>query len=199
MVQHVLYISPVTIRDDVVQATLRVIAADGFRAVTVRRVAAEVGRSTTAVTHYFTDRDALLREAVAGALAERRESADAAVRAADDPAWAFLEWSIDADPVGVWPAVVAASAAGIEPEIVDEARRFDQWWIERLGRLLEGRCAEGVDPGSAAEAIGVAVDGLVLGLGIHDAPTAERRRLLHLLVDPLVPPRRTTASHARNR
>lgn len=177
-----------SISREVVAATLRVVAADGFRAVTIRRVAAEVGRSTTAITHYFADRDALLREAVGGSLAERRAAAELAIRGAEDPVWAFLEWSIDADPGGVWAAVVAASAAGIEPEIVDEAQRFDRWWIERLGLLLEGRCARGLDPASVADAIGVAVDGFVLGFGQAVADTVERRRLLHLLVDPLVPP-----------
>lgn len=176
-----------SIKDDVVHATLRVIATDGFRAVTIRRVAAEVERSTTAVTHYFADRDTLLRETVRGALNERRASADSVIHGAEDPAWAFLEWSITADPDGVWPAVVAASAAGIEPEIVEEARRFDDWWINRLSQLLEGRCARGVDPGLLAEAIGIAIDGFVLGLGISGSTARDRQRLLHILVDPLLP------------
>jgi len=188
-----------SIRDDVVQATLRVIAAEGFRAVTIRRVAAEVGRSTTAVTHYFTDRDALLREAVSGALDDRRAMAESVIRQADDPVWSFLEWSIDADPMGVWAAVIAASVAGIEPEIVDEARRFDAWWTARLAQLLDGRCAPGVDPVRAADAIGVAVDGFVLGLGIAVADTVDRRQLLHLLVDPLVRPIRTSPSRSGGR
>ncbi len=194
-----LYTRQMGIKDDVVEATLRVIAAEGFRAVTIRRVAAEVGRSTTAITHYFADRDALLRKAVSGALEERRVMAESVIRQADDPVWAFLEWSIDADPVGVWAAVIAASVAGIEPEIVDEARRFDAWWTTRLAQLLDGRCARGVDPALAADAIGVAVDGFVLGLGVADVNTVDRRRLLHLLVDPLVHPMGTSPSRSGGR
>ena len=186
VVQHMLYSCQMSIRDDVVRATLRVIATDGFKAVTIRRVAAEVNRSTTAVTHYFTDRDALLRETVRDALTERRSAADGIINDSEDQVWAFLEWSIDADHDGVWSAVVAASAAGIEPEIVEEARRFDEWWTDRLCRLLEGRCAENIDPRLLAEAIGVAVDGFVLGLGISDTNTSERHRLLHILVNPLL-------------
>jgi len=182
-----LYACQVSIKDDVVHATLRVIATDGFKAVTIRRVAAEVKRSTTAITHYFADRDSLLRETVRGALNERRASADAVIHGAEDPAWAFLEWSVTADSFGVWPAVVAASAAGIEPEIVEEALRFDDWWINRLGQLLEGRCARGVDPRLLAEAIGIAIDGFVLGLGISGSTAKERQQLLHILVDPLLP------------
>ena len=53
-----------SVRDEVKEATIRVIATEGVPAVTIRRVAREVGRSTSAITHYFADRDELLREAV---------------------------------------------------------------------------------------------------------------------------------------
>ena len=43
-----------SVRDEVKEATIRVIAAEGVPAVTIRRVAREVGRSTSAITHYFS-------------------------------------------------------------------------------------------------------------------------------------------------
>lgn len=183
-----------SIKNDVVHATLHVIATDGFRAVTIRRVAAEVNRSTTVITHYFPNRDSLLREVVSAALDERRTSAESVIRKATDPAWAFLEWSIEADPDGVWPAVVAASAAGIEPEITEEARRFDEWWTLRLSQLLKGRPIRGADPSELANAIGVAVDGFIVGLSISGSTARDRRHLLHTLVDHLVPPNSSNSS-----
>ncbi len=183
-----LYSCPVGVRNEVIEATLRVIAADGFRAVTIRRIAKEVGRSTSAITHYFADRDELLRETVQAALTDRRACADSVSKVAEDPVWAFLEWSIDADPVGVWAAVMAASAAGIEPEIVEQARAFDEWWGTHLARLLEGRCPDGIDPMDVVQAIGIAVDGLLVGIDASRADVPHRHRLLHLLVDPLVRP-----------
>lgn len=176
-----------------VAATLRVIAKDGFKAVTIRKVAAELNKSTTVVTHYFADRDALLRETVSEALILTRASADTAITNAEDRVWAFLEWSIDADPNRVWPAVIAASAAGIEPQITEEARSFDDWWVNRLSQLLEERLQEGSDFNSLAKAIGIAVDGLVLGQSIARASTREKNRLLHLLVDPLIPMKSSTS------
>ena len=175
-------------KDEVIGATLRVIATHGFQAVTIRHVATEVNRSTTVVTHYFANRNALLREVVGSAIKERREAVESVINDASDPTWAFLEWSIDADVDGVWPAVVAASAAGIESEVVGAARQFDQWWTDRLTQLLRERQGNYEDPAVLADAIGVVIDGFVVGLGISKSSNEERLHLLHILLDPLVPP-----------
>ena len=100
-----------SVRDEVKEATIRVIAAEGVPAVTIRRVALEVGRSTSAITHYFSDRDQLLREAVTETLTEMQEQIEATLLTADDPLMTFLEWSIEADPHGVWAAIVHSSVA----------------------------------------------------------------------------------------
>lgn len=175
-----------SVRDEVKEATIRVIATEGVPAVTIRRVAREVGRSTSAITHYFSDRDQLLREAVTETLTEMQEQIEATLLTAEDPLMTFLEWSIEADPQGVWAAIVAASRVGIEPEITERAWAFDQWWCERLENLLEGRCADGVDPQEAADAIGVVVEGLVLSVEASSQDSARRQRLLRLLVEPLL-------------
>ena len=51
-------------RTQVAAAARAVIARDGLEGASVRRVAAEAGSSTTVVTHYFADKDALLLAAV---------------------------------------------------------------------------------------------------------------------------------------
>ncbi len=171
------------VRDAVKDATLRVIASEGVRAVTIRRVAAELGRSTTVVTHYFEDRSQLLREAVGEALAEQQAQIESRLASAEDPLWVFLDWSSEADPEGVWPAVVTAARAGIEPEVTECARAFEQWWGEQLLKLVAGRCAEGYDSWEVVAAVGVVVDGLMLGLDAASVDLALRRRLLRLLVE----------------
>ena len=175
-----------SVRDEVKEATIRVIATEGVPAVTIRRVAREVGRSTSAITHYFADRDELLREAVSETLAEMQEEIEAMLLTAEDPLVTFLEMSIDADPHGVWGAIVAASRVGIEREITDRAWEFDQWWSDRLVNLLEGRCAKGIDVQEAADAIGVVVEGLILSVEASSQNWAQRQRLLRLLVGPLL-------------
>ena len=175
-----------SVRDEVKEATIRVIATEGVPAVTIRRVAREVGRSTSAITHYFADRDELLREAVSESLTQMQEQIESVLLTADDPLATFLEWSIEADPDGVWWAIVAAYRVGIEPEITERAAEFDRWWSERLAQLLEGRCAPGIDPQLVAEAIGVVTEGMILSVDASSLDKAHRQRLLHLLVGPLL-------------
>ena len=62
-------VDPVERRARVAAAARAVIARDGLDATSVRRVAAEAGSSTTVVTHYFADKQALLLAAVQDAYA----------------------------------------------------------------------------------------------------------------------------------
>ncbi|MBV1687172.1 TetR family transcriptional regulator C-terminal domain-containing protein [Novosphingobium sp. G106] len=47
-------------RADIATITIDIIASDGLEAATFRRIAAEAGFSTTAITHYFADKQELL-------------------------------------------------------------------------------------------------------------------------------------------
>lgn len=47
-------------RRDIAEITIDLVAREGVRAATIRRIAAEAGCSTTAVTHYFADKEELL-------------------------------------------------------------------------------------------------------------------------------------------
>ena len=62
-------VDPVERRAAVAAAARAVIAREGLDGTTVRRVAAEAGSSTTVVTHYFADKEALLLAAVQDAYA----------------------------------------------------------------------------------------------------------------------------------
>ena len=62
-------VDPVERRSRVAAAARAVIARDGLDAASVRRVAAEAGSSTTVVTHYFPDKQALLMAAIQDAYA----------------------------------------------------------------------------------------------------------------------------------
>lgn len=177
-----------SVRDEVKVATLRVIATEGVQAVTIRRVAREVGRSTTAITHYFADRDQLLGEAVSESFAELQAQLESKLAESDDPVWAFLDWSIEADPGGVWIALVAATAAGIEPVVSEHVRVFEQWWDDRLIQLIADQSAPDPRFREVADAIGVVVDGMLLARDVPCSDASYRRRLLRMLVGPLLVP-----------
>lgn len=167
-------------------ATLRVIARHGVDGVTIRRVAAELGTSTTSITHYVPTREALLEQSIGRAMDARRRQVDELVAGADDPLWTAILWSVDADPDGLWPALVAARAAGVEPVVTRLVREFDEWWIRLITRLAGRRAAPGASPAEVADAIGVVVDGLLLGFGEGSWSREHRHHLARMLVRPLL-------------
>lgn len=57
-------VDPAEKRKELITASWNVIADKGFRAVTMRNVAAAAGCTTGALTHYFSDRHALLVDAL---------------------------------------------------------------------------------------------------------------------------------------
>ncbi len=167
-------------------ATVRVIVDHGVAGVTIRRVAADLGRSTTAVTHYVADRDELLVRAVGGVLAERRHHAERLVAEVDDALWALIEWSVQAGRDPVWPALVAAAAADVEPVVTVLVESFEGWWTDLVADLVSDRVAVGLAVPEVAAAIGVVVDGLILASDAEGRTDAERRRLARLLIEPLL-------------
>ena len=167
-------------------ATLRVIAREGVGRVTIRGVAAELGTSTTAVTHYVATRDALLEQSIGQALEARKEELRQLVADAEDPLWAAILWSVDADPDGLWPALVAARAAGIEPVVTKLVDEFDEWWTRLITDFARGRAAPGLSPSEVADAVGIVVDGLLLGAGAGSGPSGHRHHLTRVLVRPLL-------------
>lgn len=167
-------------------ATVRVIVDHGVAGVTIRRVAADLGRSTTAVTHYVADRDELLVRAVGGVLSERRVHSERLVAEADDALWALIEWSVQSGRDPVWPALVAAAAADVEPVVTVLVESFETWWTDLVADLVSDRVAVGRGVPEVAAAIGVVVDGLILASDASRRSDAERRQLARLLIEPLL-------------
>ena len=167
-------------------ATLEVIREHGVTGVTIRRVASYVGGSTAVVTHYVATRDDLLAMAVGGALDERRATAARLMADADDPLWALIEWSVSDDADLVWPTLVAAAAADIDPVVTELVTSFERWWADLVVDLVVGRVIGGVTNEEAVDAIGVVVDGLILGVDAADSTIDERLRVARVLIEPLL-------------
>jgi AcrR family transcriptional regulator len=86
-------------RREIVDATVRVLAARGVRGLTFRAVAEEMGGSSTLVTHYFPTRQALL-DALAESVAWLPEEVFVLESGTDDPRRRlriFLQWWLPRD------------------------------------------------------------------------------------------------------
>lgn len=146
-------------RTAIAGAALRVVHQEGFAAVTIRRVAAVLGASTTVVTHYVGSRDDLVRLAVGSLLERRQVEAEAAVAAAPEGRRVrrLLRWAALDVPTGdqqVWLDLVAGSRA--DPVLRTLLDGFNAWWDD----LVAADLGADADP-AVHDAVGVIADGLV--------------------------------------
>lgn len=183
-------------RDELCDAVVRIAGDDGFRAVTIRRVAAAANASTSVVTHYFASRDDLVRSTVRRAV-EQRRAALVPVLQGLEPAEglrALAEWSIlrtDERLQRCWLAIVLG--ARTDAVLRDELDAFNRWWAGVLRDLTERLDPPHPDPPRFADLFDVVVDGMVLaGFDGGEGWSNDRRsRTLGALLDSI-----GLASHA---
>ena len=174
--------------EQVIEATLRVIEVGGVKEVTVRKVAEELGRSTTVITHYFPTREDLLDAALKQSFAQSKGQAMISIRDSQDGLWAFLNWSVNAEHRRVWLQLVAAYLAGLDPHVSKQIDEFIDWWDDQLLQLLKGRVASGRNTQELCDIIGVVVEGILLSSDRELASGMNSEALLRATISPLLKP-----------
>jgi AcrR family transcriptional regulator len=151
-------------RDLVTEVAAELIAQSGVEALTVRRVAAAAGFSTTVVSHYFDDKRDLLRSTFRAAA---RRSSDRFETAARDPGRTVTSCleallPLDAASRRDWQLFLAFWAmAASDAELHAEHRRRLRSARARVHRVLNEDHAEpGRDLRPAASALLTAVHGI---------------------------------------
>lgn len=170
-------------RDDLADATWRVIMRDGITGVSIRTVAAEAGLSTGSLRHVFPSKVDLLVYAmqlvnirvtarVTAIMAEADAGDRGRVRAA------LLEF-LPLDPgrraemevnVALFAEAHVEAIREVRDESAEKLRRACRHFLQRLG--AKGPEGELDDPAAALHAL---VDGLALHLLIDDSPSARNR------------------------
>lgn len=168
-------VDPAERRARVAAAARTVIARDGLDATSVRRVAAEAGSSTTVVTHYFDDKQALLRAAVEDAYAAVATRMTRHLdRPSGGPALDLLRavlietLPVDAEreaEARVWMAFW--SAAATQPALRQVQSEGYRLWRQLVAQVLaeaaeNGEVAPDLDPSIAGEELMCLVDGLLM-------------------------------------
>jgi TetR/AcrR family transcriptional regulator, transcriptional repressor of bet genes len=168
-------------RAEFVDAAWRVIRKEGFRAATLRRVAAEARCTTGALTHYFSDREALLLDALKrahGAAAERMHATGRALASAPRRLEAVMleALPLDAKRLDEWKTRLAFWDAASESELLrrENLKRFNEWseflhqWLAPLVPNVKARRRE-------VMLIAALVDGLAMRL-LTQCRSAEQLR-----------------------
>jgi AcrR family transcriptional regulator len=134
-------------RDDIVRATLHIVARKGFAGVTLREVATEVGVVHGLIRHYFASRDELVAAAFDFAVARELES-DRALLDGLDSVSALAGWlaATPEDHYRVW--IDAWSEAPRTPALAAALDRHHRDCERILTRIIE----RAVDAGLAASA-----------------------------------------------
>ncbi len=168
-------IDPIERRAELVAASCEVIATEGLKGATLRRVAAAAGCTTGALTHYFSDRRSLLVDALravhyqaGGRMAEAARGASSDLERLE----AILLEALPLDKARlrewrVWLAFWAESMN--DAELAEEnARRYAEW-----RELLQGVVGSLTRHGTQTEHEVAHLVALVDGLGLRLARHAE--------------------------
>lgn len=173
-------LDPAQRREQILAATLRLVARDGFARVTLRDVAAEVGVVHGLIRHYFATREQLVAAAFdAAVLGELR--ADAEVEEGLEPVAALADW-LSTTPRGhylVW--IDAWSEAPRNPELLAALTRHhrdsDRHLAGVIQRVVDAGHATSADPAADARMLTALVDGVAVqhhAIGLIDEAEADR-------------------------
>ncbi len=166
-------VDPTQKRAEFVAASWDVIAAEGLRGATRRRVAAEAGCTTGALTHYFSDRRSLLIDALRAAHYQAGTRMIEAARATSSDLERLKGVLLEALPLDeprlrewrVWLAFWAESMN--DAELAEEnARRYAEW-RELLQEVVGPLTRNAAQTEQEVAHLVALIDGLGLRLARH--------------------------------
>ena len=173
-------LDPAERREQIIAATLRLVARDGFAGVTLRDVAAEVGVVHGLIRHYFATREQLVAAAFdAAVLAESVEDEALAERLEPVAALADCLSTTPREHYLVW--IDAWSEAPRNPELHAALTRHHRDSDRRFARIIERNVVAGLasssDPEADARMLTALVDGVAVqhhAIGLIDEAEADR-------------------------
>ena len=199
-------VDPRARRDEVLAAAWRVIERDGLTGATIRAIAAEAGASTAVVTHYFRNKDDVLRSALDlshARIGERRERKLVGLSGLAALETALLHMlPLDAErrlelhiEVNFWVRAISDEDSRAQHLLShDRSLRL----LSRLVRqaIESGEVAADHDPRRVAEGLLAFIDGLGVDAIMHPRrlPPARMRALLRDQLTRLAPHDSDTSS-----
>lgn len=165
-------------RDEIVRATLQLVALKGFAGVTLREVATDVGVVHGLIRHYFASRDELVAAAFDFAVSAEIES-DRVLLDGLDPVSALAEW-LAATPehhYRVW--IDAWSEAGRTPALADALDRHhrdcERILTTVIERIVDAGLGTSADPAADSRLLTAVADGVavqhhgIAAIGVDEA------------------------------
>jgi AcrR family transcriptional regulator len=164
--------------------------SEGLSAVTLRRVATDLGVTPGLVSHYFSAAEQLIAAAFRTAALADLEQARARVDAAPTPTAkvdALMDYVLDdvsEDASALW--LDAWSLGRRNPTLAAEATALTEDWLECIGDVVRAGSETGdfvvADVGVAARRLLIMIDGLGAQKVIRDAPADEIKHIARAYV-----------------
>jgi AcrR family transcriptional regulator len=187
-------------RSRIADAVCRLLARDGFEAVSLRQVATEAGVSMGQVQHYFMTKDELLAytfDSLSVRVEQRLQTSLSGSSDQPPPTRdllrALLRAMVPLDPVTraeapLW--VAYAARAIVRPELAERLRTDD--FATMVAGLLrqaqnDGRAANGFDPDLEAATLLALADGLMIRTAIEPHRTSQAAAVIDYHLDRLFP------------
>jgi AcrR family transcriptional regulator len=161
-------------RREIATAALRLISTKGYRALTLRAVAAELNGSLTLVTHYYASREELLKDMATQLMSQWDEELATLERDATDASERlrlFLEWMIPMDEQGELEErariILAAETRSEHPDIQETLNTWDLAMRSALQERVAAVIEDPEEVKSVAEILRVFTNGVVLSVIEH--------------------------------
>jgi TetR/AcrR family transcriptional regulator, transcriptional repressor of bet genes len=163
-------------RRRIAEVAIDVIASDGLSAATVRRIAINAGFSTTAITHYFADKQELLGwtfQQLADLGIDR--FAEVVARDPADIVGSLMTMTAsDAGTIRRWRAYIAYwDQAARDPVIAAHLQASSDAGLQSIASVVRARLGESVDLLKISRLLSAVVQGISLQVLVHQEEWSE--------------------------
>jgi AcrR family transcriptional regulator len=172
---------PAERHDELLAKAVEISQREGLSAVTLRKVAAELGVTPGLVSHYFSSAEQLITAAFRAAATADLDQARARVAAAATPTDqidALMDYLLDdcsLDASALW--LEAWSLGRRNPVLAEEAKALTAEWLQCIGDIVRAGSESGefrvADPDVAAWRLLTMIDGLGAQQVVRAAPSEE--------------------------
>lgn len=176
---------PAERREELLRRAVEISRTDGLGAVTLRKVAADLGVTPGLVSHYFSSAEQLITAAFRTAATEDLERARRLMAAQPTPTAridALMDYTLDessTEASALW--LEAWSLGRANPALADEADALTDQWLACIAEVIRDGNATGefhaADPDVAARRLLTIIDGLGAQMVVRAVAPAELKHI----------------------